>query len=145
MDKSPKIWEIEDLTNLKNWTDDQVREAIGQVRQMHDNYNDLITKYNSLLERCATSEDGVQQQADLITSLEAQIAWKDIVIEHLETCTTATRGDTPDLDILHNSKSTKLPDPPVFTSSSDVDFNDWLSRMKTKLNVNRDHYPTELV
>ena len=74
MDKSPKIWEIEDLTNLKNWTDDQVREAIGQVRQMHDNYNDLITKYNSLLERCATSEDGVQQQADLITSLEAQIA-----------------------------------------------------------------------
>jgi hypothetical protein len=39
-------------------------------------------------------------------------------------------------------KSTKLPDPPIFTGSTDLGIDDWLSKMKSKLKANSDHYPT---
>ncbi|KAL2007033.1 hypothetical protein VTN00DRAFT_8471 [Thermoascus crustaceus] len=40
-------------------------------------------------------------------------------------------------------KSTKLPDPPLLTDGKDPKFEDWLSKMKNKLAVNADHYPSE--
>jgi hypothetical protein len=39
-------------------------------------------------------------------------------------------------------KSTKLPDPPIFTGDSDPAIDDWLSKMRSKLRANSDHYPT---
>jgi hypothetical protein len=39
-------------------------------------------------------------------------------------------------------KSTKLPDPPIFTGDSDPAIDDWLSKMRSKLKANSDHYPT---
>ena len=40
-------------------------------------------------------------------------------------------------------RTTKLPDPPILTDGKDPRFEDWLSRIKNKLKVNADHYPTE--
>jgi hypothetical protein len=40
-------------------------------------------------------------------------------------------------------KSTKLPHPPVFIGTLDPPFEDWLSKIRSKLKANHDHYPTE--
>lgn len=40
-------------------------------------------------------------------------------------------------------KSMKLPDPPILTNGKDPKFPDWLSKMKSKLQANRDHYDSE--
>jgi hypothetical protein len=43
------------------------------------------------------------------------------------------------------TKSTQLPDPPTLTDSNDPKFEDWLTRIKDKLLVNADHYPTDQI
>jgi len=43
----------------------------------------------------------------------------------------------------NSKKTTKLPDPPVFTDGTDININNWLSRMRKKLRSNKDHFPTE--
>jgi hypothetical protein len=42
-------------------------------------------------------------------------------------------------------KSTKLPDPLPLTDGTEPTFEDWLSRIKDKLQVNADHYPTDQI
>ena len=42
-------------------------------------------------------------------------------------------------------RSTKLPNPPIFTDGKDLKFSDWLSRIKNKLRANEDHYPTKSI
>ena len=46
-------------------------------------------------------------------------------------------------EIIRPSKSTKLPDPPILTDGKDPKFEDWVTRVKAKLTVNDDHYPTD--
>jgi hypothetical protein len=42
-------------------------------------------------------------------------------------------------------RSTKLPDPPILTDGKDPKFEDWLLRIRDKLAVNVDHYPTDQI
>lgn len=53
------------------------------------------------------------------------------------------RDSTPQPQSSSSSKSTKLPDPPIFLGTTEPALEDWLSKMKTKLIANHDHYPTE--
>jgi hypothetical protein len=41
-----------------------------------------------------------------------------------------------------SKKSTKIPDPPMFSDGKDVKFKDWKTEMKRKLLLNEDYYPT---
>lgn len=41
------------------------------------------------------------------------------------------------------SRTVKLPDPPIFTGSSDPIWEDWSARIWDKMDANSDHYPTE--
>ena len=41
------------------------------------------------------------------------------------------------------TKSAKIPDPLVFTSAEGDDIDNWLSKMRSKLTANADHYNTE--
>jgi hypothetical protein len=45
----------------------------------------------------------------------------------------------------HGTRSTKLPNPPIFIDSKDLKFSNWLSRIKNKLHVNEDHYLNKLI
>ncbi len=40
-------------------------------------------------------------------------------------------------------KSTKFPDPPIFTGTSEPTWESWTTKISDKLDVNADHYPTE--
>jgi hypothetical protein len=41
-----------------------------------------------------------------------------------------------------SKRSTKMPDPPMFSDGKNVKFKDWKTEMKRKLLLNEDHYPT---
>jgi hypothetical protein len=51
-----------------------------------------------------------------------------------------TRASTPALGL---GKSTKLPDPPIFTDGIDPAFDTWRIQMNGKLTTNADHYADE--
>jgi hypothetical protein len=53
----------------------------------------------------------------------------------------AIRGDTGSSN--HSSKSTKLPDPDQLDDGQNPSFKSWLAEMRSKFDVNRDHYDTE--
>ncbi len=40
-------------------------------------------------------------------------------------------------------KSTKFPDPPIFTGTGEPTWESWTTKISDKLDVNADHYPTE--
>lgn len=51
------------------------------------------------------------------------------------------------LDLSNNKnykikKSIKLPDPPIFTDGVDPIWDDWLAKVREKLNINADYYTT---
>ena len=73
------------------------------------------------------------------TRLQKEMRDKDVIIRHLEAASSRQSTSVPEG---RSSKSTKLPDPPLFEGpGQDVD--NWLSRMRNKLKANKDHFPTE--
>lgn len=77
----------------------------------------LIEEHNTLLERCATAEDGTSQQADYIADLERKIVQKDAIIQHLETRSTHRSLTLADTTLA--KKLTKILDTLVFTSKDE--------------------------
>jgi hypothetical protein len=53
----------------------------------------------------------------------------------------AVRGDTGSSN--HSSKSTKLPDPDQLDDGQNPSFKSWLAEIRSKFNVNHNHYNTE--
>jgi hypothetical protein len=49
---------------------------------------------------------------------------------------------SPAPSYIGGKRSTKMPDPPMFSDGKDVKFKDWKTEMKRKLLLNEDHYPT---
>ena len=43
----------------------------------------------------------------------------------------------------HHHKSTKFPDPPIFTGTGEPTWESWTTKISDKLEANADHYPTE--
>ena len=87
---------------------------------------------------------GVQATDDLTKTLREQNA----VIAHLQSTVeqgARARSETLAIVVAESSRqrSTKLFDPPIFTGTDELDFDNWLSKIHTKLSANYDHFPTE--
>lgn len=70
------------------------------------------------------------------------------VIEHqrqvLREVRGATRGARPKPNGPDRvTKTTKLPDPAVYTGSADEDVDEWIAKVEGNLKGNADHYPTD--
>jgi hypothetical protein len=72
--------------------------------------------------------------------LQRQVEGLKIDRRGLEALIQSDRASKPDQP---QTRTTKLPDPPVLTDGKDPKFTDWLSKMKAKLRANADHYTTE--
>ena len=85
---------------------------------------------------------------DLLIEKEELIAERSELRETVINNTIQTRGSIPGTtnpDHYRPYRSTKLPDPPTLTDGNDPKFEDWLTRIKDKLLVNTDHYPTDQI
>ena len=112
----------------------ELRDTKRANNKMADTHNDLQRANESL----------TQMNKDL---KESNVGQKH-VIEHQRQELREFRGATPGARFKPNgpnrvTKTTKLPDPAVYTGSADEDIEDWIAQMEGKLECNADHYPTD--
>lgn len=69
---------------------------------------------------------------------------REITALREQTAATEAVRQTTEFDTPTNRRSTKLPDPPVFTGDKSAKIEQWISKLKSKLRMNMDHYPTAI-
>jgi hypothetical protein len=52
-EETRRLWEAEDMRDIRSWDDEQLGLALQLVKQLHADYESLIEEHNTLLERCA--------------------------------------------------------------------------------------------
>jgi hypothetical protein len=105
--------------------------------QLHDRINQALLRLNTAEERVDTLEAEALRQRQ--HTAEVMIENESLQAELLNALR-HTRQETPAYE---RKRSTKLPDPPIFTDGKDMKYSDWLSRIRNKLRANGDHYPTD--
>jgi hypothetical protein len=103
----------------------------------------LYTRINEALERLQTAEERIIALEE--ESLHYRQDTAEVLIEN-ETLKTdllsALRQNRQATPVLESRKTTRIPDYAALTDGQDPKYRDWLSRIRNKLRVNADHYPT---
>ena len=149
-------WDLA-AAEVKKLPEKSLKEALEIMKSVYQDYQKLIPDFElarqeienfSAQNEAARPDTG--ELADRITELEIQHQ----ELEHENATLMA------EIDVQRNivkrlvltgpgehqegtRRSTKLPDPPVLTDGKDPDYDLWARRMKSKLEANADHYPTE--
>jgi hypothetical protein len=108
--------------------------------QLFKRINEVLVRLNTIKTKIISLEsEALAQRQD---TAEIIIQNEELRVELLQALR-QNRQSTP----LYNrpQKSTKLPDPPIFTDGKGMKFSDWVSRIRNKLRVNSDHYPTDSI
>jgi Zinc knuckle len=125
--------EAKSKADLNLFNDKSVKFFIETTKESLNNlyeYEKLEIQYKSDL--LALEQDKAQLEDEKAQLIEE--------VSHLEARQRLSATPLPACN--SSPKSTKLPDPPVFSGDGTQDFEDWLDKMRTKLEVNADHYPT---
>lgn len=144
----PQIWDI-DVKTLKRWDDTQLHEGLQLMKRLYDDYEDLLKSHENMRNKMKDTID--DERADAVNEIIEIATERDTLREELNTAQTTLRtvlsmnsGLLPSVEgDERKQKSTKLPDPPVYKGTAAENFEDWVSKMRDKLNANSDHYPTE--
>lgn len=128
----------------QNWT---LTWETFQERYRQDPRRLFETLYAAAIERDDLLEQNLRFE-ERITTLEGQlaeavderdeyrVAYAALAREHHAERRSSTPTENP-------RRSMKLPDPPMLTDGREPKFENWLSKMKGKLEGNADHYTTE--
>lgn len=101
----------------------QINQQLKEAIDVTDNYETQIRDKDSQIDALAEEKERFQRALALMVANQVNDRSTPVPMT----------GD----------KSTKLPDPPLLTDGKDPKFEDWLSKMRSKLSANEDHYPTE--
>jgi len=128
-------------TELNAWiVAHEAGDIIAFIQHMCHKHDIEIGTHNDLVQMLEDANEANTALEAQQTSLQEEIRDKDVVIRHLES--SARSRSEPPAPEGRTTKSTKIPDPPLFEGpSQDVD--NWLPRMRNKLKANKDHFPTE--
>lgn len=118
---------LDEITDLREQLAAQER-AIAQDQQVEEEYARLRTKTETLRKE----RDSLLTVMNLMRTTPAAAAGSERG-DREASLTSAFGG---------SKKSTKMPDPLMFSDGKEVKFKDWKSEMKRKLLLNEDHYPT---
>ena len=129
-----------------------IREAYHAVLQAH---NDLCERLQEAYDKAYETENRLDRAQDKIDTFRTQTKTKDTLIEELTTTVRALRHNEQRQDddasepqaeggnCDNKRRSAALPDPFVYEGKKEQDVDDWIARMKDKLETNADHYPTD--
>ena len=118
-------------------------------KRYKDDPKELFLSIDMTLEELEQHKEELRRQTEEIHQINTQIEELETERDEYKEAFTkvslgqhqsATRHTTPDAQ---SRKTTKLPDPDRLTDGKEPKFEDWLSRMKSKLAANADHYETE--
>jgi Zinc knuckle len=127
-----------DFEYLKNAFAQDPQKLYQQIKEALYNRDDTQEQNATLqAEAIAQQEEALAQRQEMA---ELMIQNEQLQSELLQALR-QNRQASPEIG--SSRKTTKLPDPPVFTDGTDININNWLSRMRKKLRSNKDHFPTE--
>ena len=143
-------YDIVNVEQLQRWADaepEQFLEALTTLREQRDlgmtvsdGIHDLLLERNGLVSI-------VTEQQERVDSLEANFAALNTKYQLLKERQRTEREGTYSSNISNSSnggkRSQKLPDPPLLDDGTEPTWDNWIGKMKAKLSVNEDHYPTE--
>ena len=144
-------YDIVNVEQLQRWAEvepEQFLEALNTLREQRDlgmtvseGVHDLLIKKNDLMDVITEQQDRV---ASLKTSFTALNTKYQLLKERQQTEREGTYSSNISNSLNGGKRSQKLPDPPLLDDGSEPTWEDWVGKMKAKLSVNKDHYPTEI-
>ena len=133
----------------------EVLSMITQIRQERDDFRDVTVRFQTMqneLEEAIRAQEASNKLNE--ESNETARDWRTRAMD-LQTALNianhkANKADLPGDQTTERShvttkyeKTSRLPDPPIFTDGLDPTWDDWSSKIEHKLEANMDHYPTE--
>ena len=145
----PLPWELA-VDDFKALSDRGVAEGLRAMNNVYQDYLKLIADFGSLREQLkktirenasasARVEEAESQYDDMAEELKEAKRKQEHAERLLEVVLRQVRAESPTAA----KRSTKLPDPPVFTDGKEITIDHWSQKMRAKLAANADHYPTE--
>ena len=126
-----KVAKISTEEDLKAWIASQGHKDLARFIQYAAKQHDDNTETHNMLVGMVDDANAAIQELE------------DIIAERTETIKKLQReSQTPEPRPIETRKSTKIPDPPIF-EGKEQDVENWLSRMRNKLQANLDHYLTD--
>jgi hypothetical protein len=157
---SLRIWELDHLSEIKEWEEEDKLAALAMQKQIMEDYIKLADTYNALFTQSQEQEvqlqtqdtciqelqDGIEQLQEVIQDDKETHEKQAAVIEYLQQQAQVQSCEgTPTSQVstsITKNKSTKLPDPPILTDGKEPAYDDWIAKMQSKLEANQDHFPT---
>ncbi|SLM35316.1 hypothetical protein NFIA_101300 [Lasallia pustulata] len=145
----------DDTVMAHNELIDQLQASAKGVEALEHELQELGNNYEKQTDDLLQTQSQLDQARKQIRVLKADNAAKMTRLQAFENNTEAprplsARQDSPanSIDTLSSqsqvNKSSKLPDPPVFTDGKNLTWEVWETKIWDKLEVNADYYPTAL-
>lgn len=138
-------WDIASTDQLKQWVSKDphaVLLALDQLRRQRDLgieasslYEDLHQEKETLASQLKIEKDRRRQAVNRADRLKADLQAAEARIQ-------ASRDSTPASQI-SAKRSQKLPDPSLFDNGKEPTWDDWINKIRYKLEVNHDHFDNE--
>lgn len=143
-DDIPDAWSIANTTQLAHWVKrypDQVMAMLTEIRFERDQFLAVAVLYGPAKE----AKSVVDQE---LAEIKHDLAKSETKVEKLKKQLRAMQDNeeeakTDSAPLVRKEKSTKFPDPPIFTDGVDPTWDDWSYKVAAKLRANSDHYPVE--
>jgi hypothetical protein len=140
-------WDIP-IEEFRRLPAEEIKEYMQTMQTLYNDYQDVLLVHShtrddlkEAISQTKQLESKLREEGDQLVLTEEELRReKTLVQAFLE------RGSsgTPVGSIApKESRSTKLPDPPVLTDGKEPTIDNWAVKIRTKLSANADHYPTE--
>lgn len=153
-------WDVNSLNQFQTFVRHRTSEFWEMVKTLRSDHDELRT-FASWYKELQDEADALQESRDSINkkyqeAVQQNTKLVDDVLKYRQKATDLRHEmntkvvnqedsdhDTPKTRISKKDKSSKAPDPPIFTNGEDPTWDDWSSKMEHKLRVNYDWYPTD--
>lgn len=148
-DYAASPYHIRTVRHLEDWTGQEPQDVVDAIQALLKDNQETTDLYNaSILENAE-----LREQVSELRQLNKLLRRDKINMAEIPHTAEESIRSTPRVSTVITSvesgnnfrKTTKLPDPAVFTNGQDPTIDDWLSKIRNKLLANSDHYPTEII
>ncbi|OAF60568.1 hypothetical protein VC83_03291 [Pseudogymnoascus destructans] len=132
-------WNVETFDEFQKLSVTNQKMAWTLHKNILQDYLALAEDSNSIL---AEKDDAILQLQELIQSNEQQITEQQTIQKYLEKQTQQALKNEPGHHS-HSRLSARIPNPPILTDGIEPAFEDWVMKIRLKLEANIDHFPTQ--
>lgn len=146
------LWELDTLEDMSNWSKKEQEAALSYLKSVIKDYISMADERNKLYrikDRALQLQGEVKNLTEENNGIKARMAEYETRIREQDVIVTYLQGQlgrssaSPDQNTGYRKTSILLPNPQQFTGSPKDNLEDWLAKMRVKLNIDKDMYDTE--